>query len=159
MATVSLQSVPALQSSRKKEKLAAIIAAKIWKTIDRTGHYQNPPVALGSLFSFIYLAWCHRKSAQRKVFQLYIAAAVLTTAMVPYTILTIRLANNRLLDIAEEQAQSQEKDSFSASSSDDEIDRLLEVWRQRNLIRSFFPLMGSTAGILALLSRIKELQT
>ncbi|KAK6378145.1 hypothetical protein LTR64_001528 [Lithohypha guttulata] len=139
MATVSLQSVPALQSSRKKEKLAAIIAAKIWKTIDRTGHYQNPPVALGSLFSFIYLAWCHRKSAQRKVFQL--------------------LANDRLLDIAEEQAQSQEKDSFSASSSDDEIDRLLEVWRQRNLIRSLFPLMGSTAGILALLSRIKELRT
>jgi len=78
---------------------------------------------------------------------LYTAAAILVTAIVPFTIGVMKPTNDKLFRKA---------DVYSGSSvagkEDPEMDQLLKKWATLNAIRSLFPGVASVLGLWAVIS-------
>lgn len=113
------------------------------------GKTQNPPIAAATASAFTYVAWsAHRSpalfaSAAYGGFGMYVAAAVLTLSIVPYTAATMSHTNNTLLGLADSKGD--------LLTSHAEVEGLLGRWTTLNWVRSLLPLAGGFAGIAAAL--------
>ncbi|KAJ5556465.1 DUF1772-domain-containing protein [Penicillium frequentans] len=103
-----------------------------------------PPIAVAVASSLTYLAWSVRQGGplyKTTVYSrsgLYLAAAVLTIGIVPYTLIFMVGTNNALMKKAE-----------STSDADKEVPDLIERWKTLNLGRSIFPLAGAICAVVA----------
>ena len=107
------------------------------------GKTQNPPIAAVVAGSFSYLAWTLRSVPGNKA-GLYGVAAVMTIAIVPWTLLLMNPTNRSLIEKAGA--------AVELKGDEEEVQGLLRRWGNLNGIRSLFPLVGGVAGALAVLS-------
>jgi hypothetical protein len=128
-----------------------------------------PSIIASSALAFTYVAYVLR-SRPDKFSRLYLAAAAVSMAIVPYTLGVMMPTNRRLeshakrgimaatyesaaaaegkegiLHITEEEKAKMEKE-------DDEIPGLMMKWAWMNVVRGFFPLLGAAIGATAALS-------
>ncbi|KAL2838534.1 hypothetical protein BJY01DRAFT_219921 [Aspergillus pseudoustus] len=150
IAALSANSVPAIISSVREDNISPNVACKQWRNMYEAGKTQNPPIAFATASSFAYVAWSVRQiprslaaSAAYGGFGMYVAAAVLTLSIVPYTVAAMRPTNNALLELAESKG-----DRVTSSA---EVEGLLGRWTTLNWARSLLPLAGGFAGIAAAL--------
>lgn len=109
------------------------------------GKSQNSRLAAGVASTFVYLAWSVRsgtplfKKAPYNRSGLYVAAALSTLGIVPYTMVAMTETNTSLLEKAES----------TSAPSDTETASLLQRWIALNQMRSFLPLTAAVCGVLA----------
>lgn len=97
--------------------------------------------------SFVYLAWSVRpgtplfKQTPYNRSGVYLAAAVLTVGIAPFTTLVMAPTNAAISKLAD-------SDEWL---DDDEVVELLERWTVLNRLRSVFPLVGALCAFAAFL--------
>ncbi|KAJ5559910.1 DUF1772-domain-containing protein [Penicillium frequentans] len=144
IASISTITVPALVQSQNEDHKSPSLLAKQWKVLYETGKKKAPPIAVAVASSLTYLAWSVRQGGplyKTTVYSrsgLYLAAAVLTVGIVPYTLIFMMGTNNALMKKAE-----------STSDADKEVPDLIERWNTLNLGRSIFPLAGAICAFVA----------
>ncbi|KAL4937042.1 hypothetical protein BDV06DRAFT_203768 [Aspergillus oleicola] len=152
ISTYTLSAIPALQVSLSSSPSPSTTTiAKQWRDMYNTGKAQNPPIALLTASAFGYLAWTAHsgKSAALDVLSpknatwLYSAAAVVTVAIVPWTLMAMGSVNSALSGVAEGVGANAEKRG-------DEVDELLNRWKVLNGIRGVMPFVGAVLGFLAI---------
>ncbi|KAK0638324.1 Anthrone oxygenase encC [Lasiodiplodia hormozganensis] len=146
IAALSFISVPALNLAKGDGAANAGSLTRLWRYNYELGKAQNPPIAALTAASLSFLAWSSR--AAPMPLYLYGAAAALTVGIVPYTIATMRITNNKLIKKSEEIGRQ----GLSAQVSVDEemeVQELLKRWTWLNGIRSILPALGGIAAFLA----------
>ncbi|KAJ5635255.1 uncharacterized protein N7484_008568 [Penicillium longicatenatum] len=144
IAALSTIATPALVQSQTDDHKSPSLLAKQWKALFDIGKRKNPPIAAAAATSLAYLAWSVRrgsplyKATTYSRSGLYIAAAVLTVGIVPYTLILMDGTNHALL-----------KKAQSTSDADKEVSALVERWNSLNLGRSIFPLAGALCAVVA----------
>ncbi|KAF3050242.1 hypothetical protein E8E11_000573 [Didymella keratinophila] len=145
IASISLVSVPAITKSLKEDGLHSSHAVKLWKNNFELGKGLAPPIALATASSLAFCGWTARgvPAMGSKDGRLFFSSAVLTVAIVPFTIIFMGKTNARLLGLAK-------KEELTASESR-EGEALLKKWGFLNGVRSLLPLAGAVlAGFLVL---------
>jgi hypothetical protein len=123
------------------------VLSKQWKYCYEIGKAQNPPIAIATASSFVYLAWTVyskaglHPSSQKNGVMLYSAAAALVVGVVPLTLLAMATTNDKL--------SARAKQQLSTKSDDKEVGELLETWTFLNGVRSLFPLAACVAALAA----------
>lgn len=142
---MSTIATPALLQSHRDDNVPAGTIAKQWQRLFDIGKLQAPPVAASVAISFGYLAWSVRAGAplfKQTPFSrtaLFSTAAIMTVAIVPFTIIFMSSTNNAL----------SKKASATTESSGEETIELVKTWTTLNRLRSFLPLAGAFCGIAA----------
>ncbi|KAJ5745384.1 DUF1772-domain-containing protein [Penicillium odoratum] len=146
IAALSTIAIPAAVQCQKEDHKSSSLLAKQWKALFENGKAKNPPIAAAVASSLVYLAWTVRqgsplhKTAVNSRSGLYLAAAMLTVSIVPYTIIFMSRTNNALLEKAD-----------STSDSDKDVPELVKRWNTLNMGRSIFPLGGAVFAVVATL--------
>ncbi|KAF4465199.1 hypothetical protein FALBO_7968 [Fusarium albosuccineum] len=131
IAALSLVGIPAALS-------APSTSATVWASIFNHGVAIVPKFAGTAAIAYLFAAYdAHQNGRSWKGL---VAGAVLTVAIVPYTMVFMTPTNNLLLGAAQE----------TLAASKEEVARLIGKWSTLNLIRSLFPLAGTVAGFRAL---------
>ncbi|KAJ5113388.1 DUF1772-domain-containing protein [Penicillium angulare] len=144
VASLSTIVTPVLLQSHKEDNISSRLLAKQWRGLFEKGRSTNPPIAAGTASSLIYLAWAVRrgsplyKSAAYSRSGLYIAAAILTVGIVPFTFVFMDPTNDVLIEKAR-----------STSDSDPEVSELIKRWTRLNFGRSLLPLAAAVCGVVA----------
>ncbi|KAJ5889922.1 DUF1772-domain-containing protein [Penicillium tannophilum] len=144
IAALSTITVPALVQSQNEHHKSQSLLTKQWRALYEIGKKKNPPIAAAVASSLAYLAWSVRQGGplyKKTVYSrsgLYLAAAVLTVGIVPYTLICMTGTNSALMKKAE-----------STSDADKEVPDLVERWNTLNLGRSVFPLAGAICAVVA----------
>jgi hypothetical protein len=140
--------VPALSKSQNNDSVPTSTLTRQWKYGFEAGKSQNPPIAAVTAASFSYLAWTVRNAplGLSNSARLYGVAAVMTIAIVPWTLLMMSSTNNRLL------AKAKETGSGNGKEDDREVGELLKRWTTLNGVRSLLPLVGGVVGLVAVLA-------
>jgi len=145
-------SVPALA------KLSPSTKTQQWATLYRIGASSAPFIAIIPALAFGYLAlrvpkvpelFKYTSLDKTSIFYLYTAAAILTPAIAPWTILVMKPTNNRIFGKAE--AYGRSSDDVQAKD-DPELEGLLKRWMLLNAIRSLFPATAAVLGLWAVVS-------
>ncbi|KAF5003771.1 hypothetical protein FDECE_9701 [Fusarium decemcellulare] len=131
IAALSLVGIPAALS-------APSTSATVWASIFNHGVAIMPKFAGTTATAYLFAAYDANQNGRS--WKGLVAGAVLTVAIVPYTIVFMTPTNNLLLGAAQ--------DTLVASK--EEVARLIGKWSTLNLIRSLFPLAGTVAGFMAL---------
>jgi len=127
--------VPALQADAKSSTKGM---ATQWLRMYSIGKAQNPPIAAAAAASFLYLAYVVPLRSQAAV---YVAAAVSTLGIVPWTLVAMVKVNSQLAAKAKEEVVAEAKDDRVQSVE------LIRKWGVLNLVRSAFPLLGAVLGM------------
>ncbi|KAF5017729.1 hypothetical protein F66182_10327 [Fusarium sp. NRRL 66182] len=135
IAGASLMAVPAALS-------APSTSATVWQEIFNRGIALMPKLAATTAASYLYGAFsAHQDGRSWKGLA---TSALLTVAIVPYTILFMSSTNNFLFKAA----------SGTLGASQDEVSRLIGRWGVLNLGRSLLPLAGTVVGFSALIQSL-----
>ncbi|KAK9319770.1 DUF1772-domain-containing protein [Lipomyces orientalis] len=145
MGALSLISIPGLLRSQTEDSVPTSILSKQWKYSFDAGKSQNPPIAVATATSFLYLAWSLRG---RNGVALYFTAAILTVGVVPFTLIAMNHTNNSLIAMAEQKKDA----SGSVKPNEEPVEVLLKEWRFLNGIRSLLPLLGGVTALVAALA-------
>ncbi|KAK1595885.1 uncharacterized protein LY79DRAFT_588449 [Colletotrichum navitas] len=130
-ASLSMFSVPTiLQGSSEPAH-----ALRLWRHIFLNGASTGPKVALVTFLSLAYTAYDHHNRGA--VWKPYATAAVLSLAIMPFTLVVMSSTNNALM------AGAQGVETLSLS----ETTELLTRWRTLNLVRSFISLASAGIGL------------
>lgn len=136
---LSLLAVPGLLSADVPSQLLA----KQWEGIFTRGKALGPRMALVSLAGYAYLMYDRRSQGQS--YTSYIAAAVLSLGIMPYTIVFMSATNNALLGVAAGGGGAATK-----TLGESAVRELVTRWKGLNLVRSVFPLVGAVVGLWSL---------
>jgi len=147
--------VPALFKSHDKDNVSSAMMVRQWLYFYEAGKTQNPPLAVATTASLAYLAWTFREEALRNrrvpaspVARLYGTAAVLTLAIIPFTLILMAGTNRSLIGLA----TKVEAAKGVAALDDKEVVQLLTRWNTYNLVRSSLPLLSALAACAAVLA-------
>lgn len=132
---MSLLAVPGLLSAAVPSQALA----QQWEGIYTRGKALGPRMALVSLAGYAYLAYDRRSQGQS--YAGYIVAAVLSLGIMPYTIVFMSPTNNALLGVAGGATQT---------LGESAVRELVSKWKDLNLVRSVFPLVGAVIGLWSL---------
>ncbi|OJD34132.1 uncharacterized protein BKCO1_2500049 [Diplodia corticola] len=153
IAALALISVPACTSAFHDGAATTVSLTRLWRHTYERGKAQNPPIAALTTASLSFLAWSTRHvgaphgSVLRPLY-LYGAAAALTIGIVPYTILTMRGTNNKLIKNSEEIGR-QGVAAPASREEESEVEELLGRWMWLNGVRSVLPALGGVAAVVA----------
>lgn len=112
-------------------------AFKLWRRNFELGKGLAPPVAVATASALAFCGWTARNARVAGVRdgRLFFVSALLTVAIVPFTIVFMRETNARLLELVK-------KEELSASEGrDGEV--LLKKWASLNSVRCLLPLAGA----------------
>ncbi|KAF7543828.1 hypothetical protein G7Z17_g10429 [Cylindrodendrum hubeiense] len=135
IASISLVGVPAALT-------ASSSPATLWAAFFARGVALMPKVAVTTAATFLYGAYDTRQRGGN--WKGFVGAAVLTVAIVPYT-LAFMAGTNDLLHGAARGA---------SAFSEGEVKRLIAKWGALNLGRSLLPLAGAGVGLVTLLQNV-----
>ncbi|KAL8809720.1 MAG: hypothetical protein Q9223_003108 [Gallowayella weberi] len=108
-----------------------------WHTIYRTGMKIGPTIALLGAVNYLSVAWgAYNSTYDTRVWKSYVAAAVGTIGIVPFTLIFMASTNNTLL------AQV-----AKSTLPETEIRGLVENWAFLNLVRTGIPVVGTALGL------------
>ena len=153
--------------SKKPENRAISHVTHQWLHAYDMGKRIFPSIVASSALAFTYLAYAQRTRPD-KFPRLYLAAAAMSLAIVPYTLGVMMPTNNRLRSRARrgvragyESAQAaegkegplsvSEEEKVKMEREDEEIPGLMVKWAWMNAVRGVFPLMGAAFGVTAAL--------
>ncbi|KAM6492428.1 protein of unknown function (DUF1772) domain containing protein [Amanita muscaria] len=162
--TISFLSVPALllparptpgsQASSSPPSHLISQVTQQWCWAYNMGKVVFPSLAASSALAYTYLAYALKHS---KISQTYLAAAVVTMSIAPYTLAVMLPTNKRLMeraarkDVTPKQQGEQEENAQQREHEDREIPDLMVKWAWMNAIRGLFPLVGAVIGASAAL--------
>ncbi|EOO00850.1 hypothetical protein UCRPA7_3694 [Phaeoacremonium minimum UCRPA7] len=101
----------------------------------------GPQMALVSMLGYAYLIYDRRSQGQS--YSGYAAAAGLSLAIMPYTIILMSPTNNALLGVAS---------GATKTLSESAVRELLVKWKGLNLVRSVIPFVGAVLGLWSLVA-------
>ncbi|KAF4981234.1 hypothetical protein FZEAL_2922 [Fusarium zealandicum] len=135
IAGLSLVGIPAALSAPSD-------SAIVWASIYNHGVSIMPRLAGTTAIAYLYAAYdAYRHDRSWKGF---VAGALLTVAIVPYTVVFMSGTN----DLLHAAAQG------TLGASQNEVAKLIGRWGALNLARSLFPLIGTVAGFLGLFQTV-----
>lgn len=134
--SVSIIVVPSLLAAR----IPGQALATQWAHLYGLGKAIMPTVTIASVLSYAYLAY--ERSARGDAWTGFVAAAILSGSIVPYTLLFMMPTNNTLAGVA---------NGSIKSLGDDSVRQTLLKWGGMNLFRSLLTLGGSVVGFWSLL--------
>ena len=132
---LSLLAVPGLLSAA----VPAQALAKQWEGIFTRGKVLGPQMALVSLAGYAYVVYDRKSQGQN--YAGFVTAAVLSLAIMPYTIIVMSPTNNALLGVAS---------GATKTLSESAVRELVTKWKGLNLVRSVFPFVGAVVGLWSL---------
>ncbi|KAM5343039.1 hypothetical protein ACJ41O_014005 [Fusarium nematophilum] len=135
IAGLSLMSIPAALS-------APSTSATVWASLFNHGAAIMPKFAGTTALAYLYAAYDAHQHGRR--WKGLAAGALLTVAIVPYTILFMRGTNALLLEAA----------GGTLEASKEEVAKLIGRWGVLNLGRSLFPLAGTIVGFLTMFENL-----
>lgn len=146
IASISLVSVPAIMKSLAEDGLTTSQAIRLWRNNFELGKALAPPIALATASSLAFCGWSARSLGALgwRDGRLFFVSAVLTVAIVPFTIVSMGSTNAKLLSLAK-------KEGLTASEGR-EGEVLLEKWCSLNRVRSLLPLAGAVLTGFAVLA-------
>lgn len=130
---LSMLAVPGLLSATSTINAQAL--AQQWAGIYYRGKALGPQTALLSLLGYGYLTY--KSTSDGLSWHKFVAAALLTIGIVPFTVMIMDPTNQALLQIT----------SGASSLGMEATKDLLVQWKNLNLVRSFFPLAGAVLGL------------
>ncbi|KAH8428467.1 DUF1772 domain-containing protein [Aspergillus melleus] len=149
IAALSVNAIPALLKSHHEDNTPLNIILRQYRNLYDNGHAQNPPIAVLTASAFGYLAYAVHNGVSvsalttRESAILYVASAVLTVGIVPWTVVAMTGTNKALLARADSGAVVEKEDEKR------EVLGGLERWVVLNGVRSLFPLVGGVVGVVA----------
>lgn len=160
--------LPPPPSKKPEQKRAISHITHQWLHAYDMGKHIYPSIVASSALAFTYLAYAQRSRADKFPPRLYLAAAAMSLAIVPYTLGVMMPTNKRLQGRAKrdikagyesEQAAEgkegppdvSEEEIIQREKEDEEIPGLMVKWAWLNAIRGAFPLMGAVIGVTAAL--------
>ncbi|KAH6986604.1 hypothetical protein EDB80DRAFT_874634 [Ilyonectria destructans] len=146
IASVSLFTVPALRTSASKDGVPLATLAKQWRYVYDAGKSKNPPIAVATALSFIYLAWSARTAEPPNLALLYGSAAACTVAVIPFTLVIMGSAIHNLRVLSEGSTGAR-----SMRPNEDDFDGLLMKWSNLNYVRAVLPLIATIIALVAVL--------
>lgn len=130
-----------------------------WRNVYDVGKMIYPALALtASILDLAAARVCYHSQGmgpeeRSKTASLSVAAALLTTFIVPYTILVIMPVNRKLDAYRVPRAVEGKKGEMTGLPDDeDALSALLASWSRKNFVRGLFPLMGAVLGMAMLLN-------
>lgn len=141
IASVSFLTVPTLST------LAPQLQVQQWRAIYRRGASIAPPTALFTssvLLYASYTSFINSSPLPNPTWKFCAAAVVLTSSIVPYTIVSMMPTNNKLMALAE-------KADAKGEVKKDEVDRLTQKWSLLNIGRAMFPLLGAGVALYGIM--------
>ncbi|PLB54699.1 DUF1772-domain-containing protein [Aspergillus steynii IBT 23096] len=145
---LSVNVIPALLKSHHQDGTPLLTTLRHYRNLYDNGHAQNPPIAALTASAFGYLAYAVHNGTSvsalstRESALLYVASAVLTIGIVPWTIVAMTGTNRKLLGRAEAGVTIEKGDER-------EVLEGLERWAVLNAVRGVFPLLGGVVGVVA----------
>ncbi|KAI3318559.1 hypothetical protein HD806DRAFT_549174 [Xylariaceae sp. AK1471] len=120
-----------------------------WVRLYHYGHIILPAACIGTCGLYGWIALSKRMSVKRHQWLRYVAAAVATFTMVPFTWILMTSTNNTLFQL----------DSTTTGISTSEIEpdfarKLVVKWAWLHITRSLFPLIGAYLGLTGMLREI-----
>lgn len=109
-------------------------SAAAWAGLYNHGIAIMPKVAITVALSHLYSAYATENRRNNRTW--YLAAALLAVSIIPYTLLTMRPTNDKLLSAA----------AGISKYGADEITHLINRWAALNLGRSLLPLASAVVG-------------
>ncbi|PSR94190.1 hypothetical protein BD289DRAFT_363871 [Coniella lustricola] len=140
-AMLSILAVPGLLSTTSPVHPQSI--AQQWAGIYNRGKVLGPQTAVLSLLGYTYLAY--QNKSQGRPWHVFVGAAVISIAIVPFTIVVMNPTNQALLQAAE----------GANNLGSEAVSQLLLKWKDLNLMRSFFPLAGAALGFYGLVAKMR----
>ncbi|KAF4955002.1 hypothetical protein FSARC_11960 [Fusarium sarcochroum] len=131
IAALSLAGIPAALS-------APSTSATVWQEIFNRGFAIMPKFAATTAVAYLYAAYAANQDGRS--WKGLAAGALLTVAIVPYTVVFMSSTNELLFKAA----------AGTLGASQDDVAKLIGRWGVLNLVRSLFPLAGTIAGFSAL---------
>ncbi|RSM10222.1 hypothetical protein CDV31_007298 [Fusarium ambrosium] len=131
IASLSLVGIPAALS-------APSTSATVWASIFNHGVAIMPKFAVTTALAYLYAAYDARQNGHS--WKGFVSGAVLTVAIVPYTIVFMSSTNELLHGAAKGTLQA----------TNEEVAKLIGRWGVLNLGRSLLPLAGTVTAFLAL---------
>ena len=109
----------------------------------------GPPFAIISAAASLGAAYTHRHSQATHRSKLFIASAVASLSIVPFTIIFMAPTNNALFEREESVRVKAEQDGKPIQVTE-ESKELLRKWRILNILRGMFPFIGALLAFEAL---------
>ncbi|KAJ4261549.1 hypothetical protein NW762_006977 [Fusarium torreyae] len=113
-------------------------SATVWQELFNRGIAIMPKFAVTTAVAYLYAAYAANQDGRG--WKGLAAGAVLTVAIVPYTLVFMQPTNELLFKAA----------AGTLGASQDDVAKLIGRWGVLNLVRSLLPLAGTIAGFSAL---------